>query len=88
MQQTQPSLRPRLTLSILLFALVDIVGMVLFATGAMWLAQGKPLFVSGFPTGDLEAGATGAIGLLLMFWAASRILRELLGQRNNEEPGR
>ena len=78
MQQTRPSQRPRLTLSILLFAAADIAGMVLFATGAMWFANGQPLFVPGFPTGVLTAGASLVGGLLLMFWAASRILRELL----------
>ena len=63
---------------ILAFAVVDVAGMVLFATGAMWFANGQPLFVPGFPTGVLTAGASLVGGLLLMFWAASRILRELL----------
>ena len=47
-------------------------------TGAMWFANGQPLFVPGFPTGVVTAGASLVGGLLLMFWAASRILRELL----------
>jgi len=76
--QTLPSFRPRLTLPILAFAVVDIAGMVLLATGVMWFAHGQPLFIPGFPTGPLGAGAAIAGGLLLMFWAAARILRELL----------
>ncbi len=76
--QTPPSIRPRLTLAILAFAVVDIVGMVLFATGAMWFAHGQPLFIPDFPAGPIEAGAAIAGGLLLMIWAAARILRELL----------
>lgn len=78
MQTSRPIQRPRLTLAILAFAAIDIVGMVLFATGAMWFAHGKPLFIPNYPTGPFEAGIAGIGGLLLMFWAASRILRELL----------
>jgi hypothetical protein len=52
--------------------------MVLFSTGAMWLAQGQALFISGFPTSTMEALVVLVVGLLLMFWAAAQILRELL----------
>ena len=90
MQTSQTGLRPRLTLAILLFAAIDIVGMLLFATGAMWFAHGKPLFIPGFPGSMVEAGAATAGGLLLMFWAASRILRELLRHpdKKDREPDR
>ena len=89
MQTSQPSWRPRLTLAILAFAAIDIIGMVLLATGAMWFAHGKPLFIPDYPTGPVEAGSAIAAGLLLMFWAAARILRELLRQRSRkEEPER
>ena len=70
--------RPRLTLKILLYAVFDVAGMVLFATGVLWLAQGQSLFVSGFPTSRAEAIMATIAGLVLMLWAASRILRELL----------
>ena len=72
--QTRTTSRPRLTPAILAFAVVDVAGMVLFATGAMWFANGQPLFVPGFPTGVVTAGASLVGGLLLMFWAASGIL--------------
>ena len=72
--------RPRLTLKILLYAIFDVVGMALFATGAMWLAQRQPLFIRDFPASMAEAVAATVIGLLLMFWAAAQILRELLRQ--------
>ena len=88
MQQTRPSQRPRLTLPILLFAAVDIAGMVLFATGAMWFAHGTPLFIPDYPNSSFEAGVALAGGLLLMVWAAARILRELLKQtagKNGEQ---
>lgn len=90
MQTSQTGLRPRLTLAILLFAAIDIVGMVLFATGAMWFAHGKPLFIPGFPRSMVEAVATIAAGFLLMLWAASRILRELIRrpEGKDREPDR
>ena len=72
--------RPRLTLKIFLYAIFDVVGMSLFATGAMWLAQRQPLFIRDFPASMAEAVAATVIGLLLMFWAAAQILRELLRQ--------
>lgn len=78
MQTSRPTQRPRLTLPILAFAAVDIVGMVLFATGAMWFANGQPLFIPGYPTSMVDAAISLGGGLLLMLWAASRILRELL----------
>ena len=70
--------RPRLTLKILLYAIFDVAGMALFATGAMWLAQRQALFIRAFPTSMAEAVAATLAGLLLMFWAAAQILRELL----------
>ena len=76
--------RPQLTLKILLYAIFDVAGMVLFATGALWLAQGKALFVAGFPTSMIEAIAVLVAGLALMLWAASRILRELLKRPAND----
>jgi hypothetical protein len=79
----QNAQRPRLTLKILLYAIFDAVGMVCFATGAMWFAQGKSLFISGFPTGIMEALAVTVGGLALMLWAAARILRELLKRPAN-----
>ncbi len=90
MQTSQPTLRPRLTLAILLFAAIDIVGMVLFATGAMWFVHGKPLFIPDFPGSMVEAGISIGGGLLMMFWAAAQILRELLRHpdKKNREPDR
>ncbi len=79
----QKAPRPQLTLKILLYAIFDVAGMVLFATGALWLAQGKALFIAGFPTSTLEAITVLVVGLALMLWAASRILRELLKRPAN-----
>ena len=74
-----PSLkRPKLTPKILFYAIFDVVGMFVFATGALWLTQGTNLLLSGFPTSKAEAIAATAAGVFLMFWAATQILRELL----------
>ena len=90
MQTPQPSLRPRVTLTILVYAVIDMIGMVLFATGAMWFAHGKPLFIPDYPSGPFEAGTALAGGLFLMLWAASRILGQLLRrpEKKDREPDR
>ena len=75
--------RPQLTLKILFYAIFDVAGMILFATGALWLAKGQALFVPDFPANTAEAFVALAGGLLLMFWAAARILRELLNRSVN-----
>jgi hypothetical protein len=60
------------------YAIFDVVGMVLFASGALWFARGQSLFIPDFP--GTMVGALAAIigGLLLMLWAAAQILRELM----------
>ncbi len=72
------SRRPRLTLKILLYAIIDVVGMVLFATGARWLTQGTTPLIAGFPADRTQAIAATAGGVFLMFWAATQILRALI----------
>ena len=80
--------RPQLTFKILFYAAFDVAGMVLFATGAMWLAREQALFIRIFPTSTMEALAVLVGGLALMLWAASRILRELLKRpANNTREG-
>ena len=79
--------RPRLKPAILLFLALDLVGMALFATGALWFAQGKTLFISGYPTGAFDAGIAVVGGLFLMVWSAARILRELFLSRPDGKDG-
>jgi membrane protein implicated in regulation of membrane protease activity len=71
-------LRPQLTPMVLLYALFDILGMVIFATGGAWFSTGRTLFVPNFPTGAFEAILAMLSGIALMIWAAARILRELM----------
>lgn len=70
--------RPQLTITILFYAVFDIFGMAVFATGLLWLTQEKSLFIPGFPSTMIEALAATLGGLLLMTWAAARIVRELI----------
>lgn len=72
------ALRPQLTLKIMFYAILDVVGMVQFATGAMWLARGQSLLIPDFPSGTFQAITLVVSGLLLMVWAVTRILGELL----------
>lgn len=84
-----PPARPQLTLKIVFLAVFDVIGMVLFATGAMWLARSESLFIPDFPSSMAEALAASIVGLVLMVWAAAQILRELLtGQVNKPQEGR
>ena len=80
MQKPQKPRRQHLTPRILFFAVFDLAGMVLFATGAFWFAQDQQLFFPDFPTNTAEAAFATLAGLLLMFWSAAQILRELLKQ--------
>jgi len=60
------------------YAIFDVLGMVFFASGALWFARGQSLFIPDFPS--TMAGALAAIvgGFLLMLWAAALFLRELI----------
>jgi len=65
------------------YAIFDVFGMVLFASGAMWFAQGQSLFIPDYPSTMVGALASIIGGLLLMLWAAAQILRELLKRPDN-----
>ena len=82
MPKALPRRRPQLTLKILLYAIVDVVGMICLATGALWLARGQSLFIAGFPSSMTEALAAVGGGLALMLWAAAQILRELTAKQS------
>lgn len=72
--------RPRLTLKIVYYALFDVAGMLLFASGLMWLLREESLFSRSFPASTAEAAVATVGGIALMLWAAARILRELIRQ--------
>ena len=66
--------------TILFYVLLDVVGMVLFATGALWLFRGLPLFFRNFPSTTMEAAFALSGGLLLMVVSVAKILREVLAR--------
>lgn len=68
--------RPRVTLRALCFALLDAAGILVFASGAMWLARGETLFIPNFPTSTASALLTVAAGIGLMLWASGQMLNE------------
>lgn len=80
-------MRPQLTPMVMFYALFDVAGMLVFASGVMWLAKGTPLFLGTFPSTMLEGILCSIAGLAVMLWAAASILRELMKQPSNKPPG-
>jgi hypothetical protein len=79
--------RPRVTLRVLLFALLDAAGIVVFASGAMWLARGQTLFIPNFPTSTPAAVITVVAGIALMLWASGQMLNEFArAAASDQEP--
>lgn len=76
--------KPQLTLKILFYAVFDVLGMLVFASGATWLAKGQVLFLKNLPGNTFEALLMSAAGLALMLWAAAQILRELVKHPHKE----
>jgi hypothetical protein len=79
-------MRPQLTPKIMFYALFDVLGMIILATGGAWFKTGKDLFVPNFPTNAFEASAAVVIGAAIMIWAAAQVLREML-KAPAENPG-
>ena len=75
--ESKPRIRP--TPAILYYAMIDVIGMVLFATGALWLFQdGMHLFWRKFPSTTMEAALAMSGGLFLMVISVAKILREVM----------
>ena len=72
--------RTLLSPAILFYLLLDVVGMVLFATGLLWLVRGLPLFFRNFPKSNLEASIVLAIGLFMMVSSVAKMLREVMAR--------
>lgn len=64
----------------MLYAIFDVIGMIIFATGGTWFKTGQPLFFQSFPTNTFEALLAIIVGAALMIWAAAQVLREMLKQ--------
>jgi hypothetical protein len=86
MRSLEPSgPRPRLTAAMLLYVALDVVGMVLFATGVLWFIRGVPLFIPGFPTGMFDAGVAVIGGILLMFWPVARMMVAMIRRSGGKD---
>jgi hypothetical protein len=79
-------LRPRVTLKVMCYALLDAIGMLVFGSGLMWLVRQETLFIPGFPIGTASALITVVAGIALMLWSAARILRELASAPADRKP--
>jgi hypothetical protein len=79
--------RPRVTAKVMLYALLDVAGTLILASGLMWLARQQALFVPDFPTDTTTAVLTVAAGFALMLWSVAGIIRELSRQRPADDVG-
>ncbi len=73
--------RPKLTLKIVFYAIFDVLGMLLFANGAMWFANGTLLFFPKYAANTFDAAILVVAGIALMIWAAAQMLRELVANQ-------
>jgi uncharacterized protein DUF1418 len=71
--------RPKLTASILQWALLDVAGMVVLAIGGFYLMRDETL-IPGFPSSTLEAIAVVVVGIGMIFAAAVKMLAEIMAQ--------
>jgi len=71
------------TLKVLFFAVLDGAGIIVFASGAMWLVRSQTLFIPDFPTSTPTAVLTVVAGISLMLWATAQMLRELIKAAQN-----
>ncbi|MFC5300028.1 hypothetical protein [Azospira restricta] len=76
----KPRIKPQLTLRIFLWALVDVVGMLLLSLGLIHFIYGPGRMFKSFPGTGGEAAVVLAAGAAIMIWAAGNILREMLKQ--------
>ncbi|MCE1244124.1 hypothetical protein [Oryzomicrobium sp.] len=77
--------RPRLTVAMVAFALVDVAGLLLFAVGFAYLVRGPGVFFPDFPAGVGSAISLTAVGLALVFWAATRMVRQVVRQSTSDQ---
>lgn len=71
--------RPKLTATLVQWALVDLAGMLVLAVGGYYLLRGETL-IAGFPSSTLEAIAVVVVGIGMIFAAAVKLLAEVMAQ--------
>lgn len=78
--------RIRPTRTLLMWALVDVAGVLLLALGAGYLVRGPGLFFDTVPGSALQAALCTLGGLAAIVIAAVKMLAEVMGQM--PQPGR
>lgn len=71
--------RPKLTATLIQWALVDVAGMLVLALGGIYLLRDENI-IAGFPSSTLEAIAVVVVGVGMIFAAAVKMLAEVLAQ--------
>jgi hypothetical protein len=77
--------RPKLTWTIMQWALLDVAGMVVLALGGFYLLRDENL-IAGFPSSTLEAIAVVVVGIGMIFAAAVKMLAEVMAQAPGPGP--
>jgi membrane protein implicated in regulation of membrane protease activity len=75
-----PKLKPKLTLRLLVFMLLDGLGLFLFSLGLASLVIEGPVLFRDFPSSTLEAVTVLASGVVIMLYAVVHVMRELSRQ--------
>lgn len=85
MSPMTPVSRLRFTPQAFIYALYDLIAVVLIALGSLWLVFQEPL-LEDFPASEMEALASISAGLLLSFWASAKLIFELQGPPGPTNP--
>jgi hypothetical protein len=72
--------RPKLTLRIFAWGLLDAAGMALVAIGGAYILHGTPMFSRTFPASLAEAWVCALAGVGVMIYAVGQIFREMAKQ--------
>lgn len=82
--RSKPRIRP--TPTIMMWALVDVAGVLALALGAAYLAHGPGFFFNNLPGSTLQAAAFTLGGLATIVVAAVKMLAEVLKQMPQQPP--
>ncbi|GAA5179820.1 hypothetical protein GCM10025771_22880 [Niveibacterium umoris] len=83
---SRPKRRVRPTPTIMMWALVDVAGVLALALGAGYLAHGRGFFFDSVPASTTEALLLTFGGLATIVVAAIKMLAEVLKQMPQEPP--
>ena len=79
-------------LIIFLYAVINCVGMAVFASGLQWFVNQQSLFIPDFPTTIVGATILLFSGLAVMVWSTAQVLRvKMMGkaeETSSEEENR